>query len=322
MQPREVLMEIQNLNKFFYGKHRDKIVALNRVSFSVFRTETLGIVGESGSGKSTLARIIARIQESDSGRILFHTKDCTVLNKSELREYRRKVQMVFQQPFSAFSPRMSIEAFLCEGLINYGVMDRKRASQAVIRLLGKVGLEENCLGKLPHQLSGGQLQRVVIARAISVEPELIIYDEATSALDVSVQRQVLSLISELQWEMGLTSLFIGHDLSVVRLISDRILVMYHGKIVEIIESETLEEKAQHPYTRELLKATFSTKDTKENKRIRIYDEKEFRPSDTGCPYVNRCAYSLPLCREEEPLLEGDLHNKVACHRYGKDLPME
>lgn len=316
MQQREVLMEIQNLNKSFRGKHDEKIVALNSVSFSVFRSETLGIVGESGSGKSTLARIIARLYGIDSGKIFFCGQDCTKLKKQELREYRRNVQMVFQQPISTFSPRMSIETFLCEGLINYRIMNKKSATHTIRRILDRVGLEQNCLSKLPHQLSGGQLQRIAIARAISLEPAMMIYDEATSALDVSVQSQVLSLISELQHDMGLTSLFIGHDLAVVKSISDRVLVMYHGKVVEIIDSEMLEQGGKHPYTRELIGASFSTTDTKRNKSIRIYDEEVFRPSDKGCPYVNRCEYSLQVCREIEPELKGNRYNKVACHRCG------
>lgn len=250
----ENVLAIKNLSKNF-----NKVKALDDVSFELKKGEILGIVGESGSGKSTLAKVITRIVKPDGGSILFKGEDFTKLNSSKLREYRKNVQMVFQNPNSTFSPRMNIGDFLCEGMLNFKLASKKEALKKAKEYLELVKLPTDIMERLPHQLSGGQLQRVVIARALTLSPEVLIYDEATAALDVSVQQDVLKLMYDLRKSCDNSVIFICHDLAAVRLVADRIIVMYNGKIVEIVDSKNLLSESKEEYTKKLLGSVFEVK---------------------------------------------------------------
>ena len=250
----ENVLTIKNLSKNF-----NKVKALDDVSFELKKGEILGIVGESGSGKSTLAKVITRIVKPDGGSILFKGEDFTKLNSAKLREYRKNVQMVFQNPNSTFSPRMNIGDFLCEGMLNFKLASKKEALKKAKEYLELVKLPTDIMERLPHQLSGGQLQRVVIARALTLSPEVLIYDEATAALDVSVKQDVLKLMYDLRKSCDNSVIFICHDLAAVRLVADRIIVMYNGKIVEIVESRNLLSESKEEYTKKLLGSVFEVK---------------------------------------------------------------
>ena len=250
----ENVLAIKNLSKNF-----NKVKALDNVSFELKKGEILGIVGESGSGKSTLAKIITRIVKPDGGSILFKGEDFTKLNSAKLREYRKNVQMVFQNPNSTFSPRMNIGDFLCEGMLNFKLANKKEALKKAKEYLELVKLPTDIMERLPHQLSGGQLQRVVIARALTLSPEVLIYDESTAALDVSVQQDVLKLMYDLRKSCDNSVIFICHDLAAVRLVADRIIVMYNGKIVEIVDSKNLLSESKEEYTKKLLGSVFEVK---------------------------------------------------------------
>lgn len=250
----ENVLTIKNLSKNF-----NKVKALDNVSFELEKGEILGIVGESGSGKSTLAKVITRIVKPDGGSILFKGEDFTKLNSAKLRKYRKNVQMVFQNPNSTFSPRMNIGDFLCEGMLNFKLASKKEALKKAKEYLELVKLPTDIMERLPHQLSGGQLQRVVIARALTLSPEVLIYDEATAALDVSVQQDVLKLMYDLRKSCDNSVIFICHDLAAVRLVADRIIVMYNGKIVEIVESRNLLSESKEEYTKKLLGSVFEVK---------------------------------------------------------------
>ena len=250
----ENVLTIKNLSKNF-----NKFKALDNVSFELKKGEILGIVGESGSGKSTLAKVITRIVKPDGGSILFKGEDFTKLNSAKLRVYRKNVQMVFQNPNSTFSPRMNIGDFLCEGMLNFKLASKKEALKKAKEYLELVKLPTDIMERLPHQLSGGQLQRVVIARALTLSPEVLIYDEATAALDVSVQQDVLKLMYDLRKSCDNSVIFICHDLAAVRLVADRIIVMYKGKIVEIVESRNLLSESKEEYTKKLLGSVFEVK---------------------------------------------------------------
>ena len=310
----ETLLELKDLTKTFpVGKH-DSLRAVRSVDLTLKRGESLGIVGESGCGKSTIARMVAQLTDVSDGQILFEDKDVTHLPRPRRRELWRNVQMVFQDPYSVFSPRMTVGDFLTEGLVHFGIASRPQARDMLPELLGRVELPSELAERLPHQLSGGQQQRVVIARALSIHPKLLILDEATSALDVSVQRQILKLLMHLKGEMDLTMLFIGHDLAVVRSVTDRIAVMYAGQLVEELPGEGLREQASHPYTRRLLGSVFSTND-RGHKQIAIEDLSliERGRKLEGCPYQPRCAEAQERCASECPKLKyiGKGHG-IAC----------
>ncbi len=253
----EHLLEVENLSKHFAVKGgllkpKGSIKAVNGVSFTLKRGETLGIVGESGCGKSTTGRLLMRLLEPTTGTIKFEDKDLTTLSKSELRKTRRDIQMVFQDPFASLNPRHTVEKILEEPLIVHGIGDRKERKRQVQEMLEVVGLSSYHLKRYPHQFSGGQRQRIGIARALMTKPKLIIADEPVSALDVSIQSQVLNLLEDLQKEFQLTYIFIAHDLGVVRHISDRVGVMYLGKMVELSTSDELYTNPLHPYTKSLI----------------------------------------------------------------------
>jgi oligopeptide/dipeptide ABC transporter ATP-binding protein len=311
----EVLLELKGLTKVFPVGRHESLRAVRNVNLALNRGECLGIVGESGCGKSTVARMVAQLTEVTDGHILFEGRDVTRLSRSRRRELWRNIQMVFQDPYSVFSPRMTVGDFLTEGLVHFGMASRPQAQGMLPGLLGRVELPAELAGRLPHQLSGGQQQRVVIARALSIQPKLLILDEATSALDVSVQRQILKLLMRLRAEMNLTMLFIGHDLAVVRSVTDRIAVMYAGQLVEEMPSAALRSDASHPYTRRLLESVFSTAD-RGRKQIGIEDLSLIEKGRMleGCPYQPRCPEAMPRCADACPALaDMDPGHRIACY---------
>lgn len=316
MQDNNILLEVKNLNKIFSVK-KEKLYAVNQVSFSLEKGECLGIVGESGCGKSTLARMIAGITPASDGEILLERLDYINLKGAQKRRFRKNIQMVFQDPLSSFSPRMKVGAYLMEARRNFDGISKSEGLKEAGELLQEVGLPPEFVSRYPHELSGGQLQRVAIARAISVQPKLLICDEATGALDVSIQNQIARLLVKLVEEKQIGCLFIGHDLALVRSVSQRIAVMYLGRIVEILESETLGNKAVHPYTRMLLGSIF---DVYCDQNEEIAAPKGEPPSPLkirkGCAFAERCRWCSEKCKENVPALqEIELGHKVACFQY-------
>ena len=302
MEQREPILELRNVVKTFRNDDGREVRAVRGASLSVYPGECVGIVGESGCGKSTIARMITNLTGTTSGQILLCGREIADLKGAALRNSYKDIQMVFQDPYSVFSPRMSVGTFLCEGLVHHGIMSRAQALEEAKRLLQLVELPTDLMNRMPHQLSGGQLQRIVVARAVSIRPKVLLMDEATSALDVSVQKQVLDLLCRLRKELNLTYVFIGHDLAVVRTIADRIAVMYAGLIVEELRGDDL-DKAQHPYTQRLLQSVFSVHD-RNRKVIQVEDMSVSANAGgtEGCPFRSRCPKALPECEASCPAL--------------------
>ncbi|MCD6084805.1 MAG: ATP-binding cassette domain-containing protein [Desulfurococcales archaeon] len=319
----EPLVTVEGLRKYFpvkkgFFKKPDWIRAVDDVTFQVFKGETLGIVGESGSGKTTLAKLILRLIDPTTGKIYFDGTDIVGVSKKELRKYRRRMGIVFQDPSASLNPRMSIEETLRRPLIVHGIKDREEVRRRVLDILQKVGLGKEHMKKYPHQLSGGQQQRVAIARAIILNPDLVVLDEPTSSLDVSIQAQILNLLVKLQHDLNLTYIFISHDLLTVRYVSDRIAVMYLGKLVEIAEADELFYNAKHPYTATLLSAApIPNPEVRYVKRFSLVRGEPPSPINPppGCRFHPRCPYAISRCRTKEPVLKdvGGGHY-VACHR--------
>ncbi len=318
------LLEVENLSMHFpiWGgvlrRQVGQVFAVNDVSFELQAGETLGIVGESGCGKTTLGRALVRLYEPTSGTVRFEGRDVSSLAGDELKALRSNVQMVFQDPYTSLNPRRTIERTLEEPLVLHGVKSKDERRARVRRLLETVGLRESDLPKYPHEFSGGQRQRIGIARALVLEPRLVIADEPVSALDVSIQSQVLNLLVDLQKRRGLTYLFISHDLTVVKYISDRIAVMYLGRIVELADADAIYEAPRHPYTQALL-AAVPVPDPRRPRSAETLEGDVPSPSDPppGCPFQTRCRFAVDLCRREVPTLEvvpGDTRHLVACHR--------
>lgn len=319
---KEKLVEVKNLTKYFnVGKHQ-VLQAVNNVSFDIFKGETLGLVGESGCGKSTTGRTIIGLYQATSGEVLFQGENIhEKKSKTELKKLNRKMQMIFQDPYASLNPRMTVSDIIAEGLDLHGIAkNREDRIKSVYRLLDVVGLNPEHANRYPHEFSGGQRQRIGIARALAVEPEFIIADEPISALDVSIQAQVVNLMQELQEKQQLTYLFIAHDLSMVKFISDRIGVMYLGCLVELSTSDELYDKPMHPYTRALLSAIPIPAPHIERKRDRIILEGDI-PSPmnppSGCKFRTRCPHVMNICKTNEPKwLEAKENHWVACHLYG------
>lgn len=311
------ILKIKNLTKKFNLQNGKKLTAVDNVSFELYSGECLGIVGESGCGKSTVAKILTQLEKATSGNIIYKTKDITNLKGEELRQNRRNLQMIFQDAAESFNPRMKIGDIAREPLLNFKLMNKREAENEAKKLLAMVGISEEFMKRYPHQLSGGQKQRVAIARALSLQPEIIVCDEATSALDVSIQDQVIKLLMNLQKEKGLSYIFIGHDLAVVRNISHRIIVMYLGRIVEVIDSDKLVTDAAHPYTKALLDSVFSVKCENKTEIESIKGEPP-SPSDIqlGCPFNSRCTKCMDKCLKEKPELKKIAKNHfTACHLF-------
>jgi peptide/nickel transport system ATP-binding protein len=333
MSDRPTLLEVRNLTKHFpikkglLRRQVGTVHAVDGVSFVLRRGETLALVGESGCGKTTLGRCIVRAYTPTSGNIFYYgngdtarrngkTLDLATLNRQDLRRYRSGIQMIFQDPFSSLNPRMTLFEIVGEPLLVNGMHDRKQRIERVTELLTLVGLRPEYLRRFPHAFSGGQRQRIGIARALALNPSLIVADEAVSALDVSVQAQILNLMLDLQEKLGLTYLFVAHDLSVVKHISDRVAVMYLGRIVEIAPTETLFNRPLHPYTEALLAAVPKPDPRMRGKRILPTGEvgdPAHLPS--GCAFHPRCPYAIDRCKVETPaLVAADDSTLVACHR--------
>jgi oligopeptide/dipeptide ABC transporter ATP-binding protein len=333
----EPLVAVEDLKVYFpiksglvLDRHVGDIKAVDDVSLTIRRGETLGLVGESGCGKSTLGRAILRLYEPDEGRIVFDGQDITHLGESDLRPLRRRMQMVFQDPFASLNPRHSVGRIVSEPLKAHGIASRGRATAIVRELLQRVGLPADAIGRYPHEFSGGQRQRIGVARVLALNPDLIVADEPVSALDVSIQAQIINLLDELQADFSLTYLFIAHDLAVVRHISDRIAVMYLGKIVETSPADDLYSTPLHPYTISLLSAVPIPDPVVERRRETILLSGDLpSPANppTGCRFHTRCPYVQPTrCRDEEPPLRALFQeHTVACHwaeriRSGELLP--
>jgi len=293
------------IHKGFLRRTVGQVKAVDGVSFEIRRGETVGLVGESGCGKSTVARMVTRLIEPTSGSITFGGADLVGMPRSELKDFRRKIQMVFQDPFSSLNPRMRIVDSLGEPLVAHGLSKGQSKVDRVCELLELVGLSAKDRNKYPHQFSGGQAQRIGIARALATDPDLIVCDEAVSSLDVSVQAQVLNLLRRLQGELGLSYLFIAHDLNVVRYISDRVYVMYLGRMVERGAAEGIMAEPQHPYTEALIGAIATPSGEGEERRIRaVANGAVPSPSNppSGCHFHTRCPFVMDRCRSEVPPL--------------------
>lgn len=313
---KQPLVQVKDVCKYFHvGKNAD-LKAVDHVSFEIYKGETVGLVGESGCGKSTMGRCMIRLYEPTSGEVIYDGKDITKLSKAEQKAFCQKVQMIFQNPYASLNSRMTVKEIVGEGLIQQG-MPKKEADAKVEQLLRTVGLNKDHMSRFPHEFSGGQRQRIGIARALSVDPDFIICDEPISALDVSVQAQVINMLKDLQEERGLTYLFIAHDLSVVKYISDRVIVMYLGTVVETAETEELYGNTMHPYTKALLSAIpeADPDKAKANKRIQIKGEipSPINPKNC-CRFAERCQYATDRCFNEMPQLrEVKPGHMVACH---------
>lgn len=314
------LVEIRNLKKYFpitggiLSKTIGYIKAVDGISLSIWKGETLGLVGESGCGKSTTGRVILRLIDATEGKVNFNGVDVMSLNRKELRVLRRHMQIIFQDPYSSLNPRKTIGDTLSEALKIHKLAKGKILKDRVAELLATVGLGTNYAGFYPHQISGGQRQRISIARALAVRPQFIVADEPVSSLDVSIQAQILNLLQDLQAQLQLTYLFVSHDLSIVRHISNRVAVMYQGRIVEIADSQTLYSRPQHPYTRELL-SSVPIPDPRV-KRLQIKQSGHLGNSTQaryGCPFHPRCPERDQICTQAVPeLLEISLGHSVAC----------
>lgn len=318
----EILIEVKNLKKYFpvrsgLGK-RSYIKAVDDVSFFIKKGETLGLVGESGCGKSTTGRTIIRLYEPTGGQIIFKGEDIT---KKDMLPYRKHMQMIFQDPYASLNPRMTVGDIIGEPLEIHNIAKGNEKKERVQELLKLVGLNSEHANRYPHEFSGGQRQRIGIARALAVEPEFIICDEPISALDVSIQAQIVNMLEDLQQQLGLTYLFIAHDLSMVKHISNRVGVMYLGKLVELAESNELYDKPLHPYTQALLSAIPIPDPKVSRERTRIILEGDV-PSPlnppSGCRFRTRCKYAFDRCKEEEPQLKDvGAGHYVACHLMDK-----
>ena len=322
----ETIMQVENLKVHFDVSSegdmpwtkRKRLQAVNGVSFELKSGETLGIVGESGCGKSTLARAIIRMVPTETGKVLWFGKDLLALQKIEMRKHRKEIQMIFQDPLASLNPRMTIGQIIAEPLkTHYPKTSKADIKSRVEDVMGKVGLLENLINRYPHEFSGGQCQRIGIARALILKPKLFICDEPVSALDVSIQAQVINLLMELQKEMGLTLIFIAHDLSIVKHISTKIMVLYMGNMVELAKSEDIYNHPRHPYTQALISAVpIPDPKIEKNKDLILIEGDLPSPINppSGCVFRTRCKKAQDICSQEKPeLKEAASSHEVACH---------
>ncbi len=317
----EYILEVENLRKCFplkktiTGKVVSELVAVDGVSFKLKAGETLGIVGESGCGKTTMGRTILKLHEPNGGRIIFDGKDITNLKSSKLRELRKQMQIIFQDPYSSLPPRSTVGGILSEPVAVHKIVPKEQIKDYVLELMDKCGLRDYYYERYPHEFSGGQRQRICIARALSVNPKLVVCDEPVSALDVSIQAQIINLLKKLQQDMNLTYLFISHDLSVVKFISDKIGVMYLGQIVEYGDKKDIFEEPLHPYTKALFSAIpYPDPAVKMNRIVLSGDIPSPANPPKGCRFHTRCPYAKPICSEVTPeYKEYGTGHFAACH---------
>ena len=316
------LIDVKHLKKFFYtgrsiaGK-KEAVRAVDDVSFSIKKREVLGLVGESGCGKTTAGKVVLRIYEPTDGRIFFDGHDITQLKRKEMLPFRKRMMIIYQDPFGSLDPRKTVGSTIAEPMEVHKITSNAEKEDRVIDLMKKVGLASDQINRYPHEFSGGQRQRIGIARALATNPEFIVADESVSALDVSIQAQIINLLQELQQEFGLTLLFITHDLSVTKHISDRVAVMYLGKIVETASKKALIENPQHPYSKALLSAV-PIPDPRQRKtgEILMGDVPSPVNPPSGCRFHTRCSHTKAICKEKEPVFicQNDGHF-VACHLF-------
>ncbi len=315
------LLEVRGLTKHFHvgrklmGRGRQTVQAVDGVSFDIQPGETLGLVGESGCGKSTVGRLVVRLIEASAGSVRFDGQDLLSLKTDALRQQRRKCQFIFQDPYGSLDPRMAIRDIVAEPILIEGKLNRAEREARVLELLARVGLDEKVAARFPHEFSGGQRQRIGIARALALNPKFIVCDEPVSALDVSIQAQVINLMRRLQRELGLSYLFISHDLSVVRHIADRVAVMYLGKLVEVASKAELYSNPQHPYTQALLSAVPIPDPAQLTQPMALSGDvpSPINPPK-GCRFHTRCPLAFDRCRKEEPpLMSTGNEHATACH---------
>jgi oligopeptide/dipeptide ABC transporter ATP-binding protein len=325
---KNIILQVDRLKQYFpvkkdsIFKPKAYVKAVDDISFELFEGETLSIVGESGCGKSTTGRAILRLDEPTDGKVLYMGKNILTLNKKDMRKLRGDLQVIFQDPFASLNPRQMVKQILNEAMAIQNVVEKSRRKERMLELLGYVGLPPEALDRYPHEFSGGQRQRIGIARALAVNPKLIICDEAVSALDVSIQAQILNLLKKLQKQFKLTFLFISHDLSVVRHISDRVMVMYLGKVVEIAEKKEMFDSPLHPYTKALLSSIPVPDPTLKRDRVILKGDVP-SPIDPpgGCRFHTRCPFAVEKCKQEEPPLRELVNNHfVSCH-IAETLPV-
>lgn len=323
----DYILEVEHLNKFFpiaknfFGKPTKYLKAVNDVSLKLEPNKTLGVVGESGCGKTTLGRTILRLYESDGGKIVFNGHDITNLKKSQMIKYRTQIQLVFQDPYSSLPPRMTVGNIISEAVKVHKIVPKEQVHDYVMDIMKKCGLQPQYYDRYPHEFSGGQRQRICIARALAVNPKLVICDEPVSALDVSIQAQIINLLKELQIKLGLSYLFISHDLSVVKYITDDILVMYLGNMMEMGDTDDLFNEPLHPYTKALFSAVPIPDPTAKAKRI-ILEGDIPSPANPpkGCKFHTRCSECMDVCRFLEPKnTEARPKHFVACHLYDPEV---
>ena len=321
MKTAEPLLKVEQLKKYFVsrkqflGSSAKVVKAVDGISFEISKGGTLGVVGESGCGKSTLGRAILRLHEPDSGSVIYDGEDLLSLDKKTMRDYRQKLQIIFQDPYASLNPRMTVKELICASLDVFEIGIKQERVDRVLDIMEKVGLPLEYLNRYPHEFSGGQRQRIMIARALVLNPDFVVCDEPVSALDVSVRAQVLNLMRDLQQEFSLTYMFISHDLSVVRYLCDRVMVMYLGKVMEIATKDELYSNAKHPYTQALLSSIPIPDVDASKERIHLSGDvpSPFNPP-SGCRFHTRCVYAKPECAEYVPELRdtGGGH-MVACH---------
>lgn len=313
---KQVLFEVKDLCKYFPASHKRSVKAVDRVTLNIYKGETLSLVGESGCGKTTLGRTILGVYPKTSGEILYQGQDREKASAQQKKQFQKDNQMIFQDPYSCLDPRMSIGSIIEEGMKVHFSMSSSQRQKRCQELLERVGLPREMVSRFPHELSGGQRQRIGIARALATEPEFIVCDEPIAALDSSIQAQVINLLMDLQKELGLTYLFISHDLSMVRHISDRICIMYLGSVVELANAQQIDENPVHPYTRALFSAVPQIDNADwSSRRIKLEGEIP-NPINApkGCKFCTRCMWAKPVCQEQAPELEEiEPGHFVACH---------
>ena len=317
MQTVEVLIEVNNLKKYFRVGRNAFVKAVDDVSFNIYKGETLGLVGESGCGKTTCGKTILGLYSKTDGEVIFDGVDIHALRPNEKTEFRKRAQIIFQDPYSSLNPRMTVGDIIGEGMDIHHLYKGKEREEKVFELLNTVGLNKEHVNRFPHEFSGGQRQRIGIARALAIEPDFIVCDEPISALDVSIQAQIVNLLMELQRSKDLTYLFIAHNLSMIKYISDRVGVMYLGNLVELTTSAELYDNPLHPYTRALLSAIPIPDPQEERRKRRITLHGEIPSSinpPPGCRFASRCQFAKEICtRAMPPLVEVDKEHFVACH---------
>ncbi|WP_333638119.1 oligopeptide/dipeptide ABC transporter ATP-binding protein [Tissierella praeacuta] len=317
MENKEVLIQVKNLKKYFKVGRNNILKAVDDVSFNIYKGETLGLVGESGCGKTTCGKTVMGLYDATGGEIVYDGVNIHSLNPREKKEFTKKAQIIFQDPYSSLNPRMTVGDIISEGIDIHGLYKGKAREEKIFEMLETVGLNKEHASRFPHEFSGGQRQRIGIARALAVEPDFIVCDEPISALDVSIQAQVVNLLIELQKTRGLTYLFIAHDLSMIKHISDRVGVMYLGSLVEFTTSDALYKNPLHPYTKALLSAIPIPDPNEEREKKRIPIDGEIpSPINTlpGCKFSSRCKFAMEICKEKMPsLMEVGKEHFVACH---------